>query len=244
MKTVYEKYQQGETLTAQEQELLMLFLLRKKATAEDKQYFAQLVANKKAKEEQIATSSNTETPLSDTAKVFKLSRTAWLRIAAVVLLALGVAWWQWGDRSATRTPALANALLKQELQNADVLSTVRGDNQTRENALGALKAYYESGEYGKALEECNKLLASEPQQINYLYAKALCQIQLQQNEAAITTLETVIKNSGTVVNDAKWTLALLYIQQAKEVAACPLLKELQENHIRNTTKLLSKLPCP
>lgn len=236
MKTVFEKYQQGETLTAQEQELLMLFLLRKKANAEDKQYFAQLVAAPKTKEEQTTASPNTT-------KVFKLSRAAWLQIAAVVLLVVGVVWWQWSSRLATNPPALANVLLKQELQNADVLSTIRGNNQTRENALGALKAYYESGEYGKALEECNKLLASYPQQTSYLYAKALCQIQLHQNEAAITTLETVVKNNGTVVNDAKWTLALLYIQQAKETAACPLLKDLQENRIRNTAELLAKLPC-
>lgn len=243
MKTVFEKYQQGKTLTAQEQELLLLFLLRKKANAEDKQYFAQLVAAKKAKEEQTTASPKDEAPPSNTTKVFKLSRAAWLQIAAVVLLIIGVVWWQWRDYLATNPPALANVLLEQELQNADVLSTVRGDNQTRENALGALKAYYESGEYGKALEECNKLLASEPQQTNYLYAKALCQIQLHRYEAAITTLETVVKNNGIVVNDAKWTLALLYIQQAKETAACPLLKDLQEKHIRNTAKLLAKLPC-
>ncbi|MEM1319368.1 MAG: tetratricopeptide repeat protein [Bacteroidota bacterium] len=91
--------------------------------------------------------------------------------------------------------------------------------------LAALDQAFNQGQYAKALPSLNDLLQQNPNDSEVQLYRAICLIELEQNEAAAQALQALEKGNSLFQYQASWYLALLYIRQEKlELAMATLQK--------------------
>ena len=104
---------------------------------------------------------------------------------------------------------------------------VRGEAEKNTKVLAFMA--YDDGDYDTAIVYINQLLEDKPEAILALY-KANSQLQTDQTEAAIATLESHIKKTDTIYAEAQWYLALSYLKlDNKEATKSHLSTLLQTN---------------
>lgn len=93
---------------------------------------------------------------------------------------------------------------------------VRGEvvKTTKELAFKA----YDEGNYKTAVVHLDALLETKPEAILALY-KANAQLQINETEAAIVTLESQVQKTDTIYAEAQWYLALSYLKLDDKVMA-------------------------
>lgn len=213
-----QKYLQG-TLSDTEEQLFQEYIENDPSFANDIPFYEGLnYAFAKADYEQ------TKAQLHSFYKEEK--RSSWRKwsIAAtvLVLIGLGSLWYVNAIDSSEKLYAQYFEPYKNVVQ-----PIVRGEavKTTRELAFKA----YDEGNYKEAIIHLNALLNDTPKAILALY-KANAQLQLDQTEAAIATLESQIKKTDTVYAEAQWYLALSYLKLENETTAKSHLNTLLQNH--------------
>ncbi|MEP0265919.1 hypothetical protein [Dokdonia sp.] len=93
---------------------------------------------------------------------------------------------------------------------------VRGEVVKTTKALAFMA--YDDGDYTKAIKHINDLLEEKPEAILALY-KANAQLQIDQTEAAIETLESHVEKTDTIYAQAQWYLALSYLKLDNKATA-------------------------
>lgn len=202
-----QKYLQG-TLSDAEEQLFHEYIENDPSFADDIPFYEGLnYAFAKADYEQ------TKAQLHSFYKEEK--RLSWRKwsIAATVLVLIGL-----GSLWYVNTVDSSEKLYAQyfEPYKNVVQPIVRGEavKTTKEQAFKA----YDEGDYKEAIVHIDALLKDTPEAILALY-KANAQLQLDQTEAAIITLESHIKKTDTIYAEAQWYLALSYLKLENETKA-------------------------
>lgn len=95
-----------------------------------------------------------------------------------------------------------------------------------DSELLKLMKHYESEKYDKALHEFNEYLATHPEEYEVLFYRGITYLKLEKPGKAIDDLTRVIDANLTLVDQAKWYLALAYVKINNIDAAVPLLDDL------------------
>ena len=202
-----QKYLQG-TLSKVEEQLFQEYLEKDPSFAEGIPFYEGLnYAFAKADYEQ------TKSQLQSFYKEEKQSVWRKWSIAATVLVLLGLgSLWFLNTINSTET---LYAHYFEPYKNV-VQPIVRGDEVKTTKILAFMA--YDDGDYAKAIVHINELLEDQPEAILALY-KANAQLQTDQTEAAIVTLESHIKKTDTIYAEAQWYLALSYLKLDNKAAA-------------------------
>ncbi len=110
---------------------------------------------------------------------------------------------------------------------------VRGEAKKTTKVLAFMA--YDDGDYDTAIVYINQLLEDQPEAIFALY-KANAQLQTDQTEAAITTLQSHIKKTDTIYAQAQWYLALSYLKLDNKEATKKHLRTLLQTNTSFKTK--------
>ncbi len=147
-------------------------------------------------------------------------RLAGLAIAASFLLILAIYWVLNREQS---SPGLYASYFQPYKNTLVSVERELGDKTLLQRAF----AHYEDKEYQEALSGFASLLSTGPNDdIAFYQANAL--LSLGRAPEAIPILENIIRNGQSqYVSQAKWYLALAYIQEGLFTSARPLLEELK-----------------
>jgi tetratricopeptide (TPR) repeat protein len=111
----------------------------------------------------------------------------------------------------------------------EFVSAKRGDDIAADLLVQSFQAY-DNGNYSAAIDGFNKLLAEE-EDIMVLFYLGSAQLAQNQTQAAIATFERFLEISTDSVADAKWYLALSYLNVGRIEAAKMLLEELRKDGV-------------
>jgi predicted Zn-dependent protease len=202
-----QKYLQG-TLNEAEEQLFQEYLEKDPSFADSIPFYDGLnYAFAKADYEQ------TKTQLQSFYKEERQSLWRKWSIAASVLVLMGLgSLWFLNTINSTET---LYAHYFEPYKNV-VQPIVRGEVEKNTKVLAFMA--YDDGDYTKAIGYMNTLLEDKPEAILALY-KANAQLQTDQTEAAIVTLESHIEKTDTIYAEAQWYLALSYLKLDNKAAA-------------------------
>ncbi len=166
----------------------------------------------------------------------------WKVAAAVVLVSLSV-----GVIFQLQQPSSPQDLFSQHFEPAENLyvSIKRGDDIEANPLVRAFQAY-EAEDYTMAMAEFETILGQEEYKDKHpmvLYYLGSAQLAQGQGEASIATFERFLEISQDNIVQAKWYLAMGYLQQSRVGEATLLLKELKlsEEYGNDAGRILRKL---
>ncbi len=213
-----QKYLQG-TLSETEEQLFQEYLEKDPSFADHIPFYEELhYAFAKADYDQ------TKTQLQSFYKEEKQSLWRKWSIAATVLVLMSVgSLWFFNTINSNET---LYAHYFEPYKNV-VQPIVRGEVEKNTKVLAFMA--YDDGDYDTAIVYINQLLEDQPEAIFALY-KANAQLQTDQTEAAIVTLESHIKKTDTIYAQAQWYLALSYLKLDNKEATKGHLNTLLQTH--------------
>jgi tetratricopeptide (TPR) repeat protein len=166
----------------------------------------------------------------------------WKVAAAVVLVSLSV-----GVIFQLQQPSSPQDLFSQYFAPAENLyvSIKRGDDIEANPLVQAFQAY-DAEEYSVAIAGFERILGQEEfkdQHSMVQYFLGSAQLAQGQSEASITTFERYLEISQDNIVQAKWYLAMGYLQENRVEEATSLLKELKQSEAygKEAGRILKKL---
>lgn len=177
--------------------------------------------------------STQQSEKKSSAKIVRMPRAILAIAAAIALLIVG---WLF-----LRPPG-QEQLYSQYREFPEADFTLRGA-PTIEGALQQGADAFNQKDYQAALQSFQVALRLKPEELEIRFFIGLCQLELKQYAAAVTSFQQISTTQNAWAGEAQWYLALSYLRQNQREACADALKQIGENsaHYSEAQQLLDNL---